>query len=175
MSKERTKSLTVKTATSVSLLLLCMSPGLSDTSAKETVQTKAPTYIASYEPIPSDQLDFDGQGTLDAINPFQDANTKEKGNTLASAMVIISGQQFQFASDVEVFDERSHPLPVELLNIGDYVGFRKDPSDKIFRLWKVKTPAVTTNAQAEQTPQIEKTPAPRNDSPMRFVDGVWKN
>lgn len=42
------------------------------------------------------------------------------------------------------------------------------------KLWKVATQEVTATAQPEQSPQ-EKTPSLRNDSPMRFVDGVWKN
>jgi hypothetical protein len=174
MSKRWTTTAAVRMATTISLFFLCMSPWLSETSAKEAVPAKASTYIASYESIPSNQLDFDGKGTLDAINPLRDANTTEKQVSLASAMVIISGQQLQFASDVQLFDERSQPLPADLLFTGDYVGFQKDPSDKIIKLWKVAPQVATATAQPGQISD-EKSTAPRNDSPMRFVDGVWKN
>lgn len=175
MSKMWIKTSNLKTATAVSLFFLFISPLASETSAKDAAATKTPTYIASHEAIPSDQVEFDGKGTIDAITPFYEANAKDNQDSLVSAMLNINGQQLQCASDVQLYDELSQPLPAQLLLSGDYVGYQIDPSDKIIKLWKVKPQIDTAKMQSGELPVEEKPTAPRNDTALRLVDGVWKN
>lgn len=141
--------------------------------AKPTVSKNiVPT--ASSEVVLADNIDFDGQGTLDAINPLGQPLSQDSHNSLASALVIVNGQQMRLTSDVEILDERSQPLTADAISSGMFIGYKKDPSDLISKIWILNSEKVAANTRpAKTTP--EKEPAQRISTPIQFVDGVWKN
>jgi hypothetical protein len=123
--------------------------------------------------IPYDQVVFDGQGKLDAVNPFMPTPPGGIENFASSLLVIIDGHQEQFSADVKLYHYLSQPVTAEDIKPGIYVGFKKDPADKIVELWIMKP---DLNKIKEQTP---KPAAPRlspsGSDTLKNQNGVWQN
>ncbi|MBU1564063.1 MAG: hypothetical protein KJ630_00375 [Proteobacteria bacterium] len=148
-------------------LLLAATTGTPSTTP---IDTTTPSSMA-----PFNEIDFDGKGYLEHVDQIIQDSKGDDQNFASSASVIIDGHQQVFSSSITLYHYLSRPVTEDDIKPGAYVGFKKDPDDKIAELWVLKP---VPKKVLEPEPQISaKDPAPPqgNTNPIKNVDGIWTN
>jgi hypothetical protein len=151
-------------------------------SASEAVcASKTTTKNVSSSPVmtvgDSGEIVFDGYGTLDAILNFSGPQVTQDDKVREMPVsVIIDGNQYELSTEVLFYHYLMHPVTINDLKADDYLGFKKDPSDKIIELWILKPDRqkIKEHDLRNQTPEPPPEP-PADLRKIRKEGDVWKN
>ena len=160
----------------IAMSLILMVALLLESYAGTTVKTQADP-ISTSDELPLDKIVFDGQGTLDSINPFVIPDTEEgRKNFAASLLVIIDGTQQQFSPFVKLHHYLPQPVTEDDIKPGVSIGYIKDPVDMISELWILKpVPKKDEDVVLVPKKSLQPTKPISNSNAIKNEGGVWKN
>jgi len=164
----------IRVLIAMSLILMIALLLESNAGTTEKIQTDS---NSTSDELPFDQIVFDGQGTLDSVNPYVIPDTAEgRKNFAASLLVIIDGTQQQFSPVVKLHHYLSQPVTEDDIKPGAYVGYKKDPSDMIAELWiKKPVPKKIEDLVLVPIKSLQPSKPQGSTNAVKNEGGVWKN